>query len=98
MRPELDDSLLAEYRASVAGDSPKLRGQGQKSTVKMKPESSKPKEPSDPPGATDQRGSIVEDEIIQQDPRGTQSAALGYRQIDTDDEPEEDAETEEEPF
>jgi hypothetical protein len=98
MCPELDDSLRAEYRASVADDSPKLRGQGQKSTAKMKPESSKCKGPSDPPGPTDQRGPIVEDEIIQQYPRGTQSAAQRYRQNDTDDEPEEDAETDEEPF
>jgi hypothetical protein len=66
MHSELENSLPAEFHASMTMGSPEAHGQGQRSTAEINPESSKRHGLRNPSRPIDQRGPIVEDESIQQ--------------------------------
>jgi hypothetical protein len=95
---QLDNTLMAEYYSSIASSSPDVRTQEQDLTPGSNPENVTPHRGTiNPPGSMDQQGPNVQRRLPkQQNAPDMKHPAAEYRQLDIDQDPEENADTDEE--
>lgn len=96
--PRLDKTLLAEYYSSISSSLPDVRTQEQDLTRGSNPENVTPHQrTNNSPGSMDQQGPNVQRRLRkQQNAPDMKDPAAEYRQLDIDQDPEENADTDEE--